>query len=290
VEPQGYIVGFEEIVVFIVSSVLEDLVSKMLEQRPRRGSLSMSVTTKRSEEHEEEENLAPPGGGVVEMKVVQQPLETFFKDEGGKANHLMATVQVGDLGKVGGQSGVRALLCFENGTEIEDAQDFFEILDMQPNVLTASNSTLTVKYRINKVSRRKDGRRFSLKVALDDDAMGYVFTNPVMVLSKRKNQHFDDSSTASDSSFKVRGSKRKPRSRKREPEVDASALRAQVIALEKKLESLVKRVTCLEEREQSSKRHQQQTVPDYFSNPAFEPIDANVDMYTIDFSGLEAAV
>jgi len=122
---------------------------------------------------------------------VQEPQEIFYKDEGGKANHLVAVVAV-----TGGSMNNRRVtltpkLCYENGREVEDALDIFKVVSVEPPNVSTANENMVVKFRIEKVSRRKDGQRFKLRMDIDEaestaDIRGSVFTSAVCVLSKRK--------------------------------------------------------------------------------------------------------
>jgi hypothetical protein len=93
-------------------------------------------------------------------------------------------------GKAGAQLQVVPTLCYENGNEVEDGLEIFRVLSQEPRVVTSTEQKVTVKFRIEKVSRRKDGQRF--KVCFRSDKSTFArevapcFTSSVCVLSKRK--------------------------------------------------------------------------------------------------------
>ena len=62
-----------------------------------------------------------------------------------------------------------ASLHYESGIRVEDEADIFNVLYPMGHVLDADQPQLIVKVRIEKVSRRKDGQRFKVRVRLDND-------------------------------------------------------------------------------------------------------------------------
>lgn len=88
-------------------------------------------------------------------------------------------------------------LVYESGGEIEDEDEIFNVLSVEPKTLTSTNEVFTVNFRIEKVSRRKDGKRFRVRFDVNKektqlldyvtlDKVEAVETQPVTVLSKRK--------------------------------------------------------------------------------------------------------
>lgn len=148
-----------------------------------------------------------------EFLVSEHPLPKFFKDEGGKKNCLIAWVKVlnanADGTKVdfGEQITVPTLatLCYEGGELVEEKHQYiFNVANGKNGTRTfavPANGTATrLLFRIEKVSRRFDSRKFMVKLtaqkpAADDE---YDFTNlieantnAVEVFSKRKVKNID---------------------------------------------------------------------------------------------------
>lgn len=137
-------------------------------------------------------------GGALRLRMVAHPHGIFYKDEGGKTSHMTAVLVVesedGSKGALGGKQGgalqVVPTLCYENGNEVEDGVEIFRVLSQEPKVVTSTEQKVTVKFRIEKVSRRKDGQRFKVCFSSDRGAcareVAPCFTSSVCVLSKRK--------------------------------------------------------------------------------------------------------
>jgi hypothetical protein len=119
----------------------------------------------------------------------------FFKDEGGKTNHLTCTVELvgADDVPAGEKLSINVKLYFESGIEVSDVA---ECLSIQGNVyekrfVSRAEPRCTVNFRLEKVSRRKDGQRFKLGFTLERDGTPIEGATPaesscVNVLSKRK--------------------------------------------------------------------------------------------------------
>ncbi|KAI9921624.1 hypothetical protein PsorP6_000805 [Peronosclerospora sorghi] len=88
------------------------------------------------------------------------------------------------------------LLFFEYGKRVDDTdQEIFRFVgnDYDSVVIRASTRKALVQFRLEKVSRRKDGQRFKLRTEVDQEKCSVnvadihpVFTNAIYVLSKRK--------------------------------------------------------------------------------------------------------
>jgi hypothetical protein len=91
---------------------------------------------------------------------------------------------------------LRILLFFEDGKRVDDAdQDIFRFVGNEYDsvVIRASTRKAAVQFRLEKVSRRKDGKRFRLRIEVDQEQctanvadLSPIFTNAICVLSKRK--------------------------------------------------------------------------------------------------------
>jgi len=149
--------------------------------------------------------LLHAGGGEenpsAHLVVIEEPNSTFYKDEGGKSNHLVAVMRLGRDDKMSGRLSqshwpdISCKLHYENYQKVEDGDGILNIIAIEKNVLQSSREMeYTVRYRIEKVSRRKDGRRFRLRCApLPERELGTgeedkdgVYTEATNVLSKRK--------------------------------------------------------------------------------------------------------
>ncbi|KAG6623772.1 BolA protein [Phytophthora cinnamomi] len=154
------------------------------------------------------------------LVITKQPASEFYKDEGGKANALEVEVTLVEFNELGESARspdkefidipLRILLFFESGKRVDDTdQEIFRFVgnDYDSVVIRASTRKALVQFRLEKVSRRKDGQRFKLRIEVDQEQctanvadLTPVFTNAICVLSKRKHP----SSYNSDSSVRVR--------------------------------------------------------------------------------------
>lgn len=158
---------------------------------------------------------------------MQQPESEFFKDEGGKNHALEAVVRLESLGGHHLPSRyapgdfvvpLRAALYYESERRVEESdqagggrpgprplrlltrvactQDILRMMATDPKSMwvRSDDSECHVRFRIEKVSRRKDGQRFKVLFEVDDSGecpeefkhMKPVLTEPICVMSKRK--------------------------------------------------------------------------------------------------------
>eukprot|EP00516_Mucochytrium_quahogii_P007041 CAMPEP_0203749202 /NCGR_PEP_ID=MMETSP0098-20131031/3850_1 /ASSEMBLY_ACC=CAM_ASM_000208 /TAXON_ID=96639 /ORGANISM=" , Strain NY0313808BC1" /LENGTH=318 /DNA_ID=CAMNT_0050638191 /DNA_START=334 /DNA_END=1290 /DNA_ORIENTATION=+ len=166
-------------------------------------------------------------GPPLRVKVTEDPGSTFYKDEGGKANHLTTAIILEDFKNSKAQHIGRVVmkprLCYENGRDVEDGPEIFTVLSMEPKSITTTDQRILVKFRIEKVSRRKDGQRFKVRFDLDEQLstplcreVKPAFTSPVCVLSKRKfpSLHHDGHGSLSVPQKKLSAAKRSKSSSK----------------------------------------------------------------------------
>ncbi|KAG7386500.1 hypothetical protein PHYPSEUDO_015600 [Phytophthora pseudosyringae] len=172
------------------------------------------------------ETAAPPGfpskrlSWTRRLVITKQPASEFYKDEGGKANALEVEVTLVEFNELGEPARspdkefvdipLRILLFFESGKRVDDTdQEIFRFVgnDYDSVVIRASTRKALVQFRLEKVSRRKDGQRFKLRIEVDQEQctanvadLTPVFTNAICVLSKRKHP----SSYNSDSSIRAK--------------------------------------------------------------------------------------
>ena len=128
------------------------------------------------------------------------------------------------------------------------------MLSIEPKYVYTTGQAVTVKFRIEKVSRRKDGKRFKICFDVDyensseyqDYDIKAVMTEPVVVLSKRKN------SVNSTGSQPKSLSKKRLKAKKNEEKANAkdakgiAQIQTSIKNLEKKLSKLHERVVQLE--------------------------------------------
>ncbi|OQR91952.1 hypothetical protein ACHHYP_04190 [Achlya hypogyna] len=148
------------------------------------------------------------------------PPSEFYKDEGGRANYL--TVEISFVEFNARKEPVRSpawafvpvplrvSLYFESGASrmasgfaqpsvgklVDDGdQDIFRFVGDEYDAIVIREDTrsATIHFRLEKVSRRKDGQRFKLKIEVDTeqctanmDDLAPVYTTAICVLSKRK--------------------------------------------------------------------------------------------------------
>jgi len=133
----------------------------------------------------------------------------FYKDEGGKGNWMSLKVALVNSNKKSNQKlELRSELYFESGLPVEasdqkillvrykgisglhdedqsnDSSERTVVLNKKD--LLKSNNGVTLEYRIQKVSRRKDNQRFLVRISTSDDCIEPVYSRPITVLSKRK--------------------------------------------------------------------------------------------------------
>eukprot|EP00644_Phytophthora_capsici_P017952 jgi/Phyca11/527967/estExt2_fgenesh1_pm.C_PHYCAscaffold_250005 len=149
------------------------------------------------------------------LVITKQPASEFYKDEGGKANALEVEVTLVEFNEHGESARspdkefidipLRILLFFESGKRVDDSdQEIFRFVgnDYDSVVIRSSTRKALVQFRLEKVSRRKDGQRFKLRIEVDQEQctanvadLTPVFTNAICVLSKRKHPSYNSDSS-----------------------------------------------------------------------------------------------
>ncbi|OQR96650.1 hypothetical protein THRCLA_07216 [Thraustotheca clavata] len=191
----------------------------------------------------EEMDMTEPENCMViasrRLVVTKQPASEFYKDEGGRSNYLTAEITLfefnekKEIERSPAWSFVtiplRVSLYYESGKPVDKSdQDIFRFVgdEYDSIVIREKTRAATIHFRLEKVSRRKDGQRFKLKVEVDSeqcmahlDDLAPVFTTAICVLSKRKYP------TASDTSNRLKVAKTSD-----ESEIDG--LRAQIRGLQ----------------------------------------------------------
>ncbi|DBA03181.1 TPA: hypothetical protein N0F65_003901 [Lagenidium giganteum] len=142
------------------------------------------------------------------LVITKQPSSEFYKDEGGKANALSVEVSLLEYDENGAKIRtpddqfvdipLRVELRFESGKVVDPSEEIFRFVGSgyDANVIRASDRKALILFRLEKVSRRKDGQRFKLLIEADQEQctanvsdLSGVFTNAICVLSKRKHHH-----------------------------------------------------------------------------------------------------
>eukprot|EP00924_Labyrinthula_sp_SR-Ha-C_P004965 maker-scaffold_1-snap-gene-17.1-mRNA-1 protein AED:0.09 eAED:0.09 QI:237/1/1/1/0.33/0/4/160/339 len=171
-------------------------------------------------------NTKQQDGAHLYLHIVEEPLQIFYKDEGGKANTLKCsgvlsfspskpdsklfepdyshsnnsdTMDEDESAKAIpiGNLKISPKLVYENGDPVEDACDIFKVIKVEPQTVTSTNEVFKAWFRIDKVSRRKDGRKFRVRMEVDkyhSTPLSYVSIKKLLpkqsrainVLSKRK--------------------------------------------------------------------------------------------------------
>lgn len=140
------------------------------------------------------------------LEVTCQPEALSYRDEGGRFNYLFAyfVLRVGHEGVPECIDGIREVeigteLQYDDGTPVEEKRDEagIRILGLAgpdkvkeaPAFLDAVKLTGSVRYKIMKLSRNHDQKKFRIKIFLKDvseDVVKPAYTSATMLLSKRK--------------------------------------------------------------------------------------------------------
>jgi hypothetical protein len=130
------------------------------------------------------------------LKAITEPETIFYKDEGGKGNCLSFTVGLEGVAEHEFEPFALRVSLFFESEELVSEQSIFTLCGNQfdPPTLKSFDEKVLINFRIEKVSRRKDGQRFKIFVEPDTqkhphavDIAG-VFCNAISVLSKRKSR------------------------------------------------------------------------------------------------------
>jgi len=138
--------------------------------------------------------------------ITSQPLSKFYKDEGGKKNCLIAVIKVENLSTDGEMTYVPtvATLCYESGEEVEEKHQYILKLinESGPHAFNvpANGTEKKILFRIEKVSRRFDSRKFVVRFSApksggndyDFSGLHETKTTPIEVFSKRKIYKYPD--------------------------------------------------------------------------------------------------
>mmetsp|Transcript_27169 Transcript_27169/g.87327 ORF Transcript_27169/g.87327 Transcript_27169/m.87327 type:complete len:485 (-) Transcript_27169:100-1554(-) len=134
---------------------------------------------------------------IPRLMVAQQPPPEFYKDEGGKSHHMVVRVELQGINDAEFPIPLKVKLHYESHDVVEDRdQGILKLMEneFEPPTLRPGSLSTEIKFRLEKVSRRKDGQRFCLRVDANSDLceedvsdIQGCFTDPICVLSKRKN-------------------------------------------------------------------------------------------------------
>lgn len=144
------------------------------------------------------------------LSIKKEPSEKFYKDEAGKKHCMTAIVSLVEGTKAikpKQRISLTASLYYEDRTRVEDSdQDILVAMpgDLYHGTIDPATGECVFHFRINKVSRRKDGKKFRLCFAINHENQPHILggvksdffqqytnvsstmTRPIFVLSKRK--------------------------------------------------------------------------------------------------------
>ncbi len=149
------------------------------------------------------------------LEVTCHPEATSFRDEGGRLNYLFLFCILRPTGSEGlpkqvalaaskdGKIQLECMLEYEGGGAVHCSNDITTLLELYGNAgsgdkVISSNAPIFdcvtfhggIRFRIKKLSRNHDGRRFCLRVSLkgiDESVVASCLSEPISILSKRKN-------------------------------------------------------------------------------------------------------
>jgi len=141
-----------------------------------------------------------------EYEITEQPLPTFFKDEGGKKNCLIAIIKVQNVRADGIEFDTEnmtsvptvATICYESGEQVEQKHQYILKLVNENGThvfnVPVNGAEKRLLFRIEKVSRRFDSRKFVVRFSAhkragdkyDFSRLSEIKTSPIEVFSKRK--------------------------------------------------------------------------------------------------------
>lgn len=141
-----------------------------------------------------------------EYEITEQPKSTFFKDEGGKKNCLVAIVKVQNARADGKEFDAAdmtsvptmATICYESGEQVEQKHQYILRLVNENGTnmfnVPINGAEKRLLFRIEKVSRRFDSRKFVVRFSahksigdkFDFSHISEIKTSPIEVFSKRK--------------------------------------------------------------------------------------------------------
>jgi len=181
-----------------------------------------------------------------------QPVNEFYKDEGGKGNWMSCVLVLKGVSlPLAKRFELQPVLFFESGVQVEShdqkilrvkpilsAEDISELgenVDIEPTAVPvkfdAATGETVAQFRIEKVSRRKDNQKFMVQWEVKGHPnFGRVFTTPVTVYSKRKIPaalRGNPEAIAQHKALK-RASRKRARAKKNEVSTDVAVKRAKL--------------------------------------------------------------
>jgi hypothetical protein len=253
----------------------------------------------------ERNNIEARGRGLAtpkpwSLEITAQPNSIFYKDEGGKANHLWGVMRVvrkdntvasfdaAEFKQL--KSLFNFVLCFESKKVVEDGAEIFSTRDVVPQPLKPDEwtngkvSEFMFKFRIDKVSRRKDGQHFSVRCELnkhesilDGADVNFCYTTPINVLSKRKSRSLNGTTgrPRSNSLNSNSSSRSNSKKRSRKDLVKLDAVLRRLDKVEADVATLKRRNTALKE---ALKKHVRLSAKRSKSNAYALLHDHNIDV------------
>lgn len=150
--------------------------------------------------------------GAPRLVAIEEPVERYFKDEGGASKvlffgfelHGEITRELRELADSSSRVQLRCELLYEDMTHVEskddDGKDMFMVLgglepDSDRPTLNLTTRSGGVRYHINKVSMRRDGKKYRIRVGIKTagnvmwSAIEPVVSIPTYVASKRSGRN-----------------------------------------------------------------------------------------------------
>jgi hypothetical protein len=133
--------------------------------------------------------------------ITEYPKEEFYKDTGGKKAHLSFTIKF--LKKITFKKKDININIFSGDKLLEFKNDeekikLFQLIDFNINY---KDYILHIKFRINKVSRRLDHKKFKIKIS--SKYFNTIESLPINVLSKNKKKRKIYNDIHTDSNIKI---------------------------------------------------------------------------------------
>ena len=120
----------------------------------------------------------------LEYLIVKQPLNKYWKDEGGKTNNLHFNIQFNNIPFKKKDIQI-SFLC---NNKIISEYDSTSKMNYEIKKINIQNKILEITFKIYKVSRRFDDKPFKIKIF--SKFFDEIISNNIIVCSKRKKRKF----------------------------------------------------------------------------------------------------
>jgi hypothetical protein len=123
----------------------------------------------------------------INYVVTEYPVEKFYKDEGGKNAGLFLKIKFTNKIIFKNNDIIINVYSGNRLLNLDEKNECFKLMKVD---IDYKNLTLVIKFRINKVSRSLDNKKFKIKVL--SDYFQTIELPPIYVLSKRKKRKFKE--------------------------------------------------------------------------------------------------